>query len=99
MPMTGESIPINARPIISPRARLRTDKITGKPILLYPEGVLVLNPTGHAVVSLCTGQATFQEIVASLAARYRTSAQKITPEIEAYLCRLRRRNLLDLPAA
>lgn len=94
--MTSLSIPANARPKISSRARVQTDKVTGKPVLLYPEGALMLNPTGHAIVSLCTGQATFQEIVTNLAARYKMSADEISPEVTEYLNRLRERNLLEV---
>jgi pyrroloquinoline quinone biosynthesis protein D len=94
--MTLPSIPSAARPRISSRARLQTDKITGKPVLLYPEGILVLNPTGHAIVSLCTGTATVQEIVADLAGRYRVTTEQIAPDVTDYLNRLRERNLLEL---
>lgn len=94
--MTSEAIPAGARPKISTRARLQTDKVTGKPILLYPEGVLLLNPTGEAIVSLCTGAATYREIVLNLAARYHTSALEISSEVNEYLHRLRARNLLEL---
>jgi len=94
--MPAESIPAEARPRISARARLETDKLTGKPVLLYPEGVLMLNPTGHAIVSLCTGEKTFEQIVADLAARYQISSERISPEIAEYLNRLRERNLLEL---
>jgi pyrroloquinoline quinone biosynthesis protein D len=83
------------RPKLSPRARVQTDKVTGKPIVLYPEGVLMLNPTGHAIVSLCTGDATFQEIVEKLATRYKIPAEQISPQIAEYLNRLRERNLLE----
>jgi pyrroloquinoline quinone biosynthesis protein D len=83
------------RPKLSARARLQTDKVTGKPIVLYPEGVLMLNPTGHAIVSLCTGEIAFQEIVAKLAARYKISADEIAPQVADYLNRLRERNLLE----
>jgi len=95
--MTLQSIPANARPKISSRARVQTDKVTGKPVLLYPEGALMLNPTGHAIVLLCTGETTIQEIVANLAARYKMSAEEISPEVTEYLSRLRERNLLEIP--
>jgi pyrroloquinoline quinone biosynthesis protein D len=87
------------RPKLSARARLQTDKVTGKPIVLYPEGVLMLNPTGHAIVSLCTGEKSFQEIVATLAERYKKSAAEISPQVAEYLNRLRERNLLEITEA
>ncbi len=83
------------RPKLSARARLQTDKVTGKPIVLYPEGVLMLNPTGHAIVALCTGESTFDEIVAKLAERYKIPAAQISPQVSEYLNRLRERNLLE----
>ncbi len=85
------------RPKLSSRARLQTDKVTGKPIVLYPEGVLMLNPTGHAIVSLCTGEMTLQEIVEKLAVRYKISTEAISPQVAEYLNRLRDRNLLETP--
>src|SRR2546425_168557 len=97
--MTSQSISANARPKISARARLQTDKVTGKPVLLYPEGALLLNPTGHAIVSLCNGEATLQEIAATLARRYKITAEEISPQISDYLNRLRARNLLEGVAA
>jgi pyrroloquinoline quinone biosynthesis protein D len=94
--MTSPSIPADARPKISARARLQRDKVSGKPVLLYPEGVLMLNPTGHAIVSLCTGEATFEEIVATLAERYKMAQPQISSEVIEYLNRLRARNLLEI---
>src|SRR3954453_17952556 len=94
--MASEPIAPGAFPKISPRARIQTDKITGKPVLLYPEGVLILNGTGHAIVSLCTGEFTLAEIVRQLAERYRVSEPAISSEIATYLNRLRERNLLEL---
>jgi pyrroloquinoline quinone biosynthesis protein D len=92
------SIPLEARPRIASRARIQADKVTGKPVLLYPEGVLVLNDTGHAVVLLCTGQRTCSEIISELAARYQVASEEISGQIIEYLQRLRARNLLELAA-
>lgn len=89
--------PSDTRPKLSSRARLRSDKVTGKPIILYPEGVLMLNLTGQAIVTLCTGEATFQEIVANLAARYKKPMEEIAPQVAEYLNRLRELNLLEMP--
>ena len=83
----------------NPSTRLQTDKVTGKPIVLYPEGVLMLNPTGHAIVSLCTGENTYGEIVAKLAERYKIPATQISPQVAEYLNRLRERNLLEIVEA
>lgn len=94
--MSAESMLAGVRPKLSARARLQTDKISGKPVLLYPEGVLMLNPTGHAIVSLCTGQTTLEQIVANLAERYKVTPQEISSQVTDYLNRLRSRNLLEI---
>jgi len=96
--MVTDPIPPDACPKISARARVQTDKVTGKPVLLYPEGVLVLNPTGHAIVSLCTGESSLAEIVHKLGEQYKTSERTILPEVIEYLDRLRARNLLEVSA-
>jgi pyrroloquinoline quinone biosynthesis protein D len=96
--MVTEPIAPDARPKISARARVQADKVTGKPVLLYPEGVLVLNPTGHAIVSLCTGESSLAEIVHKLGEQYKTPEQTILPEVIEYLNRLRARNLLEVSA-
>ena len=60
----------NSRPARAPGVRLQLDKVTGDPVLLYPEGVLELNDTAHAILNLCNGTATVHEIVTTLAAAY-----------------------------
>ena len=87
------------RPRLSARARLQTDKATGRPILLYPEGVLVLNSTGQSIVDLCRGDLTLQEIIAQLAAKYQAPADSVAQDVIAYLDRLRAINLLETSAA
>jgi pyrroloquinoline quinone biosynthesis protein D len=63
-----------ARPRLASKVRLRWDSVRGKAMLLYPEGILVLNPTAQAVLELCDGQRTLQEIVKELARRFDGSA-------------------------
>jgi len=94
--MVSESIASTARPKLSTRARLQTDKVTGKPVLLYPEGALILNPTAHAILSLCTGQETIEAIASILATRFQGSNAEISNQISAFLNRLRAKNLLEL---
>ncbi|PYJ01175.1 MAG: pyrroloquinoline quinone biosynthesis peptide chaperone PqqD [Verrucomicrobia bacterium] len=94
--MTQHSIPADARPKIAARARLQTDKATGKPVLLYPEGLLKLNHTGHAIVTICNGDATLADIVARLAERYKVPGPEISPQVTDFLNRLLALNLLEL---
>lgn len=86
------------RPKLSSRARLQKDKVTGKPILLYPEGILILNPTAQAIVTHCTGEETFEEIVVKLAAQYGASTEDLRADVTACLDRFRSLNLLEVLA-
>src|SRR5690242_14185302 len=58
------------RPALAAKARIQLDRVTQKPVLLYPEGVVVLNETGAAILQLCDGQRNFAEIIAELARTY-----------------------------
>ena len=86
------------RPKLSSRARLQKDKVTGKPILLYPEGILILNSTAHAIATHCMGESTFDEIVAKLAAQYGVSPEDLRADVTACLDRFRTLNLLEVLA-
>jgi pyrroloquinoline quinone biosynthesis protein D len=85
-------------PKLSSRARLQKDKVTGKPILLYPEGILILNPTAHVIANYCTGEATFEEIIAKLAAQYGASPEDLRADVTECLDRFRTLNLLEVLA-
>ncbi|HEX4141795.1 MAG TPA: pyrroloquinoline quinone biosynthesis peptide chaperone PqqD [Candidatus Methylacidiphilales bacterium] len=60
----------NSRPARAAGVRLQLDKVSSQPVLLYPEGVLELNDTAHAILNLCNGATTVSEIVTALAAEY-----------------------------
>jgi coenzyme PQQ biosynthesis protein PqqD len=88
-------IDAGARPRLAPKARLRTDRLTGKSLLLYPERGLALNDTAAEIVKLCTGLATVAEIVDSLVAKYGAEKREaLTAEVAAFLQSLAERNLL-----
>jgi pyrroloquinoline-quinone synthase len=78
------------------RARLRGDPVTGKPTLLFPEGMMILNATGEAIVRLCDGKRTARDIVASLATRYKVSPEALESDVTQFLGRLRDRQLVEL---
>jgi pyrroloquinoline quinone biosynthesis protein D len=93
-----EPIRANDCPRLAARARVQKDTVTGKPVLLYPEGVLMLNPTGDAIVALCDGTKTFEQIAGELATRYSMTVEQISSEVSSYLDRLRARNLVEMIA-
>jgi len=72
--------------------RLTWDRVRQTNVLLYPEGVLVPNPTAAAVLRLCTGESTVDEITTSLGARYTGVCRQ---DVEAVLTRLADRRVVE----
>jgi pyrroloquinoline quinone biosynthesis protein D len=87
----------DVKPGLAVKARLQTDKVSGEPVLLYPEGVLMLNTTGAAIIKLCDGRHTVSEIVAELAQGYKVSPDALRDDVNEYLARLYRHSLIVLP--
>jgi pyrroloquinoline quinone biosynthesis protein D len=59
-----------SRPKLRTGVRLSFDKVRDTHVLLYPEGVLVPNRTAAAVLALCDGEATVDEIAVELGRRF-----------------------------
>ena len=84
------------RPRLSPHARLRWDAREGRYLLLSPERGLLLNPTAAAIVKLCTGEHTIDEIARRLAADCPDRpAPEIADEVSRFLHRIAARGLLE----
>jgi pyrroloquinoline quinone biosynthesis protein D len=63
-------------------ARLEYDTVRQRHVLLYPEGAVLLNDTGAAILELCNGSRTVSEIVAILTERYHTD---VSADVTEYL--------------
>ena len=73
-------------------ARLEYDPVRQRPVLLYPEGAVLLNDTGRAILELVDGQRTVAQIAAELSARYQTD---VTADVTDYLSHLAERELIQ----
>ncbi|MEJ0000137.1 MAG: pyrroloquinoline quinone biosynthesis peptide chaperone PqqD [Verrucomicrobiota bacterium] len=82
------------RPAFAPGVRLQADKLTGEPVLLYPEGVLVLNATAHEIAQRCDGRTPVGAIVAALAAEYEVDEATLRADVAECLSDLLTRRLL-----
>jgi pyrroloquinoline quinone biosynthesis protein E len=82
------------RPRLAKKARLWIDRVSGEPLLLYPEGVLWLNATAAVIVALCDGHRTLAEIVTELGGRYAVAPEVLREEVDEFLDRLRQSGLL-----
>ena len=72
-------------------ARLDYDAVRHRPVLLYPEGAVLLNDTGKAILELVDGTRTVHEIAAILGERYQTD---VANDVEDYLKALADRELI-----
>jgi pyrroloquinoline quinone biosynthesis protein D len=58
------------RPQLATGVRLRWDKVRERHVLLGPEGALALNPTAAAVLELCDGKRTLDDVAGALSEQY-----------------------------
>ena len=72
-------------------ARLDYDRVRQRPVLLYPEGAVLLNDTGAAILELCNGSHTVGEIVTILTERYHAD---VSADVTEYLDRMADRELV-----
>ena len=72
-------------------ARIEFDQVRQQRVLLYPEGVVLLNDTGAAILELCDGRRSIAEIAAVLGERYHSD---VTTDVLEYLSQLAERELV-----
>src|SRR3712207_370426 len=89
-------VSLDCRPRLAPRVRLQLDAVTGRAVLLYPEGILELNETAEEIVRRCDGVRTVAEIAGALAAEYEAPAEELAPDVLECLADLQRRQLITL---
>lgn len=86
MALTASSIPTLWRV-----ARLDFDNVRQQHVLLYPEGAVLLNETGAAILELCDGRRSITAIAKILEERYQCD---VTADITEYLSSLAERELI-----
>lgn len=65
-----EPLTLDSRPALARKARLRYEEIRQTDLLLLPERVVKLNPTGAAILRLCDGRRAVRDIVQELESRF-----------------------------
>ena len=86
------AIPLDSVPRLWRLARLDYDSARQRPVLLYPEGAVLLNDTGREILELVDGTRTVAQIAAVLGERYHTD---VTTDVTDYLSRLAERELIQ----
>ena len=79
------------RPVLMRHARYRWDSLRRQHQLVYPEGVLVLNETGAAIVKLCDGRA-LGDLTDALAEQF--GKGDLTGDVQVFLERLASKGLI-----
>jgi pyrroloquinoline quinone biosynthesis protein D len=83
------------RPRLAARARLKFDAIANQEMILFPEAALALNETGAAIVRLCDGARSINEIVDQLSEKYgNADRDALMREVMDFLATIRARGLL-----
>jgi pyrroloquinoline quinone biosynthesis protein D len=72
-------------------ARLDFDPVRQRPVLLYPVGAVLLNDTGAAILELCNGSRTVDQIATILSERYRAD---VSADVTEYLSQMADRELV-----
>ena len=81
------------RPKLSRRFRLQFEETQNRWVLLYPEGMVQLNPSAAEILKRCDGERTIGAIVHELEAAF--NAQGIAPEVSSLLEEGQRRGWID----
>lgn len=83
------------RPQLNPHYVFRWEASQDAHILLYPEGLIKLNPAAAEILKRCDGQRTADDIVADLDAAFPGQPEAIARDAEAFLSMARDKGWLQ----
>lgn len=92
----SDSISDNSVFAFSKLHRLQWEPTQEKHVILYPEGMVELNPTSAAILELCDGERNFVEIVSTLEDKF--SASGIRDDVANFLATALEKNWVQLQA-
>jgi pyrroloquinoline quinone biosynthesis protein D len=78
-------------PLLVRHARYRWDELRGQHQLLFPEGMLVLNETGAAIVRLCDGRPV-GDLLAALCQQF--ADRPVEEDVFEFIERLAKKGLI-----
>ena len=88
---TDQALP--AAPRLNRRFRLQFEPAQDRWVLLYPEGMVQLNPSAAEILRRCDGVRTLEQIVQELETAFNT--QGLTADVQALLQEGQRRGWID----
>lgn len=91
--LSADAIDPNWTPTINPHFRLQWEEAQEAYVLLYPEGMIKLNPSGGEILSRCTG-IEIAEIIADLERQF-PEAEGLANDVLEFLAIAYQRNWLN----
>ena len=85
--------PLPDKPRLSRKFRLQYEEAQQRWVLLYPEGMVQLNPSAAEILKRCDGERTLEGIVSELETAF--NAQGLAPEVRNLLEEGQRRGWID----
>ncbi|MDE2126464.1 MAG: pyrroloquinoline quinone biosynthesis peptide chaperone PqqD [Armatimonadetes bacterium] len=76
--------------------RLHEDRLTGRPVLLYPESALWLNRSAASICALLDGTRTSDDIARELSRTFNRPVDTIAADVEVCISRLRDKGLVTV---
>jgi pyrroloquinoline quinone biosynthesis protein D len=90
-------IAADAKPRLAAKARLRFDRHSQQHMLVYPDRGMQLNASAAAILELCDGQRTVDDIVAALRERAGGATEEdVRRDVETFLGAMLERRLIQL---
>jgi pyrroloquinoline quinone biosynthesis protein D len=88
-----------AMPRLAQKARLRFDRHSQRHLLVYPDRGMLLNATAAAILELCTGEHSVDQIVEQLHARAAGATRSsVEHDVHTFLESMLERRLIHLDA-
>lgn len=75
----------NFRPLLDPRFMFRWEPSQEAFILLYPEGLIKLNPSAGEILKRCDGRLSIDEIAADLAQTFAADAAEVAAGTQSFV--------------
>jgi pyrroloquinoline quinone biosynthesis protein D len=83
------------RPRLAKRARLHIDPVSGNPVLMHQEAILMLNCSGYEILCLCDGRHTLSEVIQVLESRHPEARSILAQEVPAYVEAINQKGLIE----
>ena len=86
-------VDVGARPAVGRGFRLQWEPAQGAHVLLYPEGMVKLNPSAAAIMTRCDGERTLAQIVADIEREYGVTG--LVADVASFVAMARAKSWLE----